>query len=158
VRQTEKPITIYEEFPILRRVKNTLNSVQNTENSTGRAQYEILKSPQPGKSKMRGPYMNTALNWSKLKNDSRLNAAQKKTIDKILVSLRLPVRDIHRNRPPINFDPKNIPIAQLNSRLRKAVAIKAAGPVNTSQRQTMAKKPNTVSTTPLLPTFPYGLQ
>jgi hypothetical protein len=70
---------------------------------------------------MRGPYMNTALNWSKLKNDPRLNAAQKKTIDKILVSLQVPVRDMWRNRPRINFDPKNMTIPQINSRLRAAL-------------------------------------
>jgi len=46
-------------------------------------------------------------NWSKLKNDSRLSAAQKKTIDKILVSLQVPVRDKFGNRPPLNFNIKN---------------------------------------------------
>ena len=141
----------------MNRVKNILNSVQNTENSTGNAQYQIMKSPQPGKTKMKGPYMNTALNWSKLKNDSRLSAAQKKTINKILVSLQVPVRDIYRNRPRINFDPKNMTIPQINSKLRRAVTNKAAasaGPARQSTNQT--KKPNAVSTTPLLPQIPYG--
>jgi len=46
-------------------------------------------------------------NWSALKNDSRLSAAQKKTIDKILVSLQVPARDKFRNRPALNFNIKN---------------------------------------------------
>ena len=142
---------------MLNRVKNILNSVQNTENSTGNAQYQILKSPQPGKTKMRGPYMNTALNWSKLKNDPRLSAAQKKTINKILVSLQVPARDTWRNRPRINFDPKNMTIPQINSKLRKAVATKAASGAGTARQSTnRTKKPNAVSTTPLLPQIPYG--
>lgn len=120
----------------MNRVKNILNSVQNTENSTGNAQYQILKSPQPGKTKMQGPYMNTALNWSNLKNDPRLSAAQKKTINKILVSLQIPARDIYRNRPRINFDPKNMTIPQINSKLRKAVAIRAASGAGPARQST----------------------
>lgn len=46
-------------------------------------------------------------NWSKLKNDSRLSEAQKKTVNKILVSLQVPARDKFRNRPPLNFNIKN---------------------------------------------------
>ena len=125
---------------MLNRVKNILNSVQNTENSTGNAQYQILKSPQPGKSKMRGPYMNTALNWSKLKNDPRLSAAQKKTINKILVSLQIPARDMWRNRPRINFDPKNMTLPQINSKLRKAAANRAAAGAGARQSTNRTKK------------------
>jgi hypothetical protein len=91
----------------LTRVKNVLNSVQNTEESTGKAQYKILQTPQkPGVRGRFGPYMNK-FNWSALKNDSRLSAAQKKTIDKILVSLQVPARDKFRNRPALNFNIKN---------------------------------------------------
>ena len=140
----------------MRGVKNIINSVQNTENSTGNAQYQILKSPQPGKSKLKGPYMNTALNWSKLKNDPRLNAAQKKTINKILVSLQIPARDMWRNRPRINFDPKNMTPAQINSKLRRAVANKAAasaGPARQSTNRT--KKAGNVPLNPqkFVPTY-----
>lgn len=142
---------------MLNRVKNILNSVQNTENSTGNAQYQILKSPQPGKTKMWGPWMNTAMNWSKLKNDPRLSAAQKKTINKILVSLQVRAVDERRNRPRINFDPKSMTLAQINSKLRKAVANKAAasaGPAR--QTSNRAKNPNAVSPTPRPPQIPYG--
>lgn len=97
--------------------------------------------------------MNTALNWSKLKNDPRLSAAQKKTINKIVVSLQVPARDLWRNRPPINFDPKNMTLPQINSRLRKAVAIKAAGPA----RQTMSRPRNQTQVPPppqkFIPTY-----
>lgn len=73
---------------------------------------------------MRGPYMDTALNWTKLKNDSRLTSQQQKTINKIVVALQVPVRDAHRNRPPINFNASGMTIAQVNDRLRKAVNAK----------------------------------
>ena len=43
-------------------------------------------------------------NWSGLKNDSRLSPAQKKTVNKILVSLQIPVRDQFRNRPALTFN------------------------------------------------------
>jgi len=111
----------------LTRVKNVLNSVQNTEESTGKAQYKILQTPQkPGARGRFGPYMNK-FNWSALKNDSRLSAAQKKTIDKILVSLQVPARDKFRNRPALNFNIKNkkflkangsVNIAKLNAEVR----------------------------------------
>ena len=98
---------MYQQYPLLTRVKNVLNSVQNTEESTGKAQYKILQTPQkPGVRGRFGPYMNK-FNWSALKNDSRLSAAQKKTIDKILVSLQVPARDKFRNRPALNFNIKN---------------------------------------------------
>lgn len=58
-------------------------------------------------------------NWSKLKNDSRLSAAQKKTVNKILVSRQVPARDEFRNRPPITFDPTGMTIAQVNAKIRK---------------------------------------
>ena len=96
------------------RVKNVLNSVQNTEESTGKAQYKILQTPQkPGVRGRFGPYMNK-FNWSALKNDSRLSAAQKKTIDKILVSLQVPARDKFRNRPALNFNIKNARFLKAN--------------------------------------------
>jgi hypothetical protein len=99
--------TIYEEYPLLTRVRNVLNFVDTTEESTGKAQYKILQTPQrPGVRGRFGPYMNK-FNWSALKNDSRLNAAQKKTIDKILASLQVPARDKFRNRPALNFNIKN---------------------------------------------------
>ena len=88
-------------------MKNILNSVQNSENSTGQAQHRILKTAQkPGVRGRFGSYMNK-FNWSKLKNDPRLSAAQKKTVNKILTSLQVPARDEFRNRPPLNFNIKN---------------------------------------------------
>lgn len=106
------------------RVKNVLNSVQNSENSTGKAQYAILKTQQiPGFKQRFGAYMNK-FNWSKLKNDPRLTAAQKKTVNKILVSLQVPARDAFRNRPAITFDPKGMTIAQVNNKIRKNLAQK----------------------------------
>ena len=117
------------------RVKNVLNSVQNTEESTGKAQYKILQTAQrPGLRGRAGPYMNT-FNWSKLKNDSRLTAPQKKTIDKIVASLQVPVRDKFRNRPALNFNLEkfrkangqlNIPKlnAEVRSRLPKNKPVK----------------------------------
>ena len=98
----------------MKRVQDVLNSVQNTEESTGKAQYKILQTPQkPGVRGRFGPYMNK-FNWSALKNDSRLSAAQKKTIDKILVSLQVPARDKFRNRPPLNFNIKNTKFLKAN--------------------------------------------
>jgi hypothetical protein len=100
-------VGLYDQYPLLTRVKNVLNSVQNTEESTGKAQHAILKTAQrPGLRGRAGPYMNT-FNWAKLKNDPRLNAAQKKTVNKILVSLQVPARNKFRNRPPLNFNIKN---------------------------------------------------
>lgn len=115
------PKTIYEDYPLLNRVKNVLNSVQNSENSTGKAQHRILKVPQkPGMRGRFGPYMNK-FNWSKLKNDPRLSAAQKKTVNKIIVSLQVPTRDEFSNRPPIMFNPTGMTIAQVNSKIRAAL-------------------------------------
>lgn len=100
-------------------MKNILNSVQNSENSTGKAQHRILKTAQnPGVRGRFGAHMNK-FNWSKLKNDSRLSAAQKKTVNKILVSRQVPARDEFRNRPPITFDPTGMTIAQVNAKIRK---------------------------------------
>jgi len=58
-------------------------------------------------------------NWSALKNDPRLTAAQKKTVNKILVSLQVPARDEFRNRPAITFDTTGMTIAQVNAKIRK---------------------------------------
>lgn len=58
-------------------------------------------------------------NWSALKNDPRLTAAQKKTVNKILVSLQVPARDKYRNRPAITFNTKGMTIAQVNATVRK---------------------------------------
>lgn len=111
--------TIYEEYPILGRVKSVLNSVQNTEESTGNAQYKILQTTQrPGIMGRRGPFMNK-FNWSALKNDPRLTTAQKKTVNKILMSLEVPARDAFRNRPRLNFNISGKTIAQVNSEVRK---------------------------------------
>jgi len=57
-------------------------------------------------------------NWSALKNDPRLTAAQKKTVNKILVSLQVPARDDYRNRPAITFDPTGMTVAQVNAKVR----------------------------------------
>lgn len=103
------------------RVKNALNSVENSENSTGRAQYKILQTPQkPGMLGKRGPYMNT-FNWAQLKNDQRLSAAQKKTVNKILVSLQVPARDKFRNRPALTFNISGKTIAQVNQQVRNLI-------------------------------------
>ncbi len=63
-------------------------------------------------------------NWTALKNDPRLTAAQKKTINKILVSLKVPSRDEFRNRPAITFDTTGMTDAQVNSKIRKNLAQK----------------------------------
>ena len=63
-------------------------------------------------------------NWSALKNDSRLTAAQKKTVNKILVSLQVPARDEFRNRPAITFNTKGMTVAQINAKLRKNEELK----------------------------------
>jgi hypothetical protein len=66
-------------------------------------------------------------NWSALKNDQRLTPVQKKTVEKILVSLQVPARDRVRNRPRLNFNIKNkkflkangtVNIAKLNTEVR----------------------------------------
>jgi len=119
----------------LTRVKNVLNSVQNTEESTGKAQYKILQTAQkPGVRGRFGPHMNK-FNWSALKNDSRLSVAQKKTIDKILASLQVPVRDKFRNRPALNFNLEKfrkangqLNIPKLNAEVRRSLPVNK--PVN----------------------------
>ena len=58
-------------------------------------------------------------NWGALKNDARLNAAQKKTVNKILMSLQVPARDKFRNRPPLNFNISGKTVAQVNTEVRK---------------------------------------
>ena len=83
------------------------------------AQYKILKTPQvPGFKGRFGAYMNK-FNWSALKNDPRLSAAQKKTVNKILVSLQVPARDEFRDRPALTFDTRGMTIAQVNAKVRK---------------------------------------
>lgn len=118
--------TIYEEYPLLKRVETVLNSVQNTENSTGLAQYKILQTPQgTGKRARFGKFMNQ-FNWAKLKNDQRLSAAQKKTVNKILISLKVPARDKFRNRPAITFNPNGMSDAQINQKVRASIATRPA--------------------------------
>jgi len=118
--------TIYEEYPLLKRVETVLNSVENNENSTGRAQYNILQTPQgTGKRAHFGKFMNQ-FNWSKLKNDQRLSAAQKKTVNKILISLKVPARDKFKNRPAIMFDPTGMSDAQINKKVRDSIATRPA--------------------------------
>ena len=63
-------------------------------------------------------------NWSALKNDPRLTAPQKKTVNKILVSLQVPARDEYRNRPAITFNTTGMTIAQVNAKVRKNLAQK----------------------------------
>jgi len=53
-----------------------------------------------------------------------MSVAQKKTINKILLSLRLPVRDQFRDRPPINFNTNGMPNSQVTARLRVNIAKK----------------------------------
>jgi len=74
-------------------------------------------------------------NWSKLKNDPRLSASQKKTIDKILASLQVPVRDKFRNRPALNFNLEKfrkengqLNIPKLNAEVRRRLPVNK--PVN----------------------------
>jgi hypothetical protein len=63
-------------------------------------------------------------NWKALKNDPRLTAAQKKTVNKILVSLQVPARDDYRNRPAITFNTTGMTTAQVNDKIRKNLAQK----------------------------------
>lgn len=58
-------------------------------------------------------------NWMALKNDPRLTAPQKKTVNKILVSLQVPARDDYRNRPAITFNTAGMTVAQVNAKIRK---------------------------------------
>jgi hypothetical protein len=130
---------VYQQYPLLTRVKNILNSVQNTEESTGKAQYKILQTAQ--KKGLRGPltkYMNK-FNWSALKNDTRLTAAQKKTVNKILVSLQVPVRDKFRNRPALNFNLEKfrkangqLNIPKLNAEVRRRLPVNKPPVENTN--------------------------
>ena len=116
----------------MNRVKTILNSVENNENSTGRAQYKILQTPQgTGKTARFGKFMNV-FKWSNLKNDQRLSAAQKKTVNKILVSLNVPARDKFRNRPAITFDPTGMSIAQVNAKVKASVPARPAAQASPS--------------------------
>ena len=58
-------------------------------------------------------------NWTALKNDPRLTAAQKKTVNKILLSLQVPARDEFRNRPAITFNTAGMTISHVNAKIRK---------------------------------------
>ena len=110
---------LYEQYPLLQRVKNIFNSIQNTEESTGKAQYKILQTAQrPGLRGRAGPYMDK-FNWSALKNDPRLTRAQEKTVNKILMSLQVPARNQFRNRPPLNFNISGKTVAQVNAEVRQ---------------------------------------
>jgi hypothetical protein len=112
-------VGLYDQYPLLKRVKNVFNSVQNTEESTGNAQYKILQTAQrPGIMGRRGPFMNK-FNWGVLINDPRLTAAQKKTVNKILMSLQVPARDKFRNRPRLNFNISGMSAAQVNAEVLK---------------------------------------
>lgn len=126
-------VGLYEQYPLLQRVKNVLESVQNTEESTGKAQYTILQTAQrPGFKGRFGNFMNK-FNWSALKNDPRLNPAQKKTVNKILVSLQVPSRDKFRNRPALNF---NI----FNSKFLKANGSPNIPKINAAVRSRLVKQ------------------
>lgn len=126
---------LYEQYPLLQRVKSTLNRVQNTEESTGKAQYTILQTAQkPGFRGRSGAFMNK-FNWSKLKNDLRLNPAQKKTVNKILVSLQVPARDQYRNRPALNFNISKLTIPQINAEVRRRVNAKRRPAVQSSENR-----------------------
>ena len=147
----------------MNRVKNILNSVQNTEESTGKAQYKILQTPQkPGARGRFGAFMNK-FNWSALKNDSRLSAAQKKTIDKILASLQVPVRDKFRNRPALNFNLEKfrkangqLNIPKLNAEVRRRLPVNKPLVENTNvfynAQQQFNNKPE-VQAKKLVPTY-----
>lgn len=90
------------------------------------AQYKVLTTPQnPGFRGKMGDYMNK-FNWSAIKNDPRLTAAQKKTVNKILISLQVPARDRYRNRPALTFNTKGMTIAQVNAKVRKNEETKRA--------------------------------
>ena len=65
-----------------------------------------------------GPYMNK-FNWKTLVNDARLNPAQKKTVNKIIISLQVPARNKFRNRPPLNFNIAGMTVPQVNSEVLK---------------------------------------
>jgi len=132
----------------LNRVKTILNSVENSENSTGRAQYKILKTPQgTGKMARFGKFMNK-FKWSNLKNDQRLSAAQKKTVNKILMSLNVPARDNFRNRPAIMFDPTGMTIGQVNTKVRASIPARPNANGNTfyNAKQTFNEKNNNAAT------------
>lgn len=139
--------TIYEEYPLLKRVETILNSVENNENSTGRAQYKILTTPQgSGKTARFGKFMNV-FKWSNLKNDQRLSAAQKKTVNKILISLQVQARDKFRNRPAITFNPNGMSVAQINQKVRATMVTRPVvqnSPNVQSQRPVMRTNPTFV--------------
>jgi hypothetical protein len=159
--------TIYEEYPLLTRVRNVLNFVDTTEKSTGKAQYKILQTPQTnGPFSQLGPFMNK-FNWSALKNDPRLTAAQKKTIDKILVSLQVPARDDFRNRPALIFNIKNkqflnangsVNIAKVNGEVLKRLPKKKPMKENNNNvfynaQQQINNKPEVQKAKTFVPTY-----
>lgn len=119
-----------------------MDRVQNTEESTGKAQYTILQTAQkPGLRGRLGNFMNK-FNWSKLKNDPRLNPAQKKTVNKILVSLQVPARDKYRNRPALNFNISKFlkangepNIAKINAEVRRRENAKRRPSVQPSENR-----------------------
>lgn len=141
------------------RVKNILNSVQNTEESTGSAQYKILQTAQrPGLMGRRGPFMNT-FKWSELKNDSRLTAAQKKTVNKILMSLQVPARDKFRNRPRLNFNISGMTVAQVNTEVLKRLPKAQVYNNNNNSTRGFKKYNNPVASMQVPPVVrtPYGM-
>jgi hypothetical protein len=139
--------SIYDEYPLLKRVEPILSSVQNSENSTGRAQYRILQTPQgTGKTARFGKFMNV-FKWSTLRNDERLSAAQRKTVNKILISLQVPARDKFRNRPAITFNPNGMTVAQINQKVRATMVTRPVvqnSPNAQSQRPVMRRNPTFV--------------
>lgn len=152
-------MSLYEQYPLLLRVKNVLNSVKNTDESTGKAQYTILQTAQrPGLRGRLGPYMNK-FNWSVIKNDQRLNGAQKKTVNKILISLQVPARDKQRNRPALNFNISGKTISQINSEVRKRLPKVYNNPYFNNNKTNEFKKYNNPVAQIAQPTFrtTYGM-
>jgi hypothetical protein len=110
--------------------------------------------------------MNT-FKWSALKNDPRLTAAQKKTIDKILVSLQVPARDDFRNRPALNFNIKNkkflnangsVNIAKVNGEVLKRLPKKKPMKENNNNvfynaQQQINNKPEVQKAKTFVPTY-----
>ena len=87
--------------------------------------------------------MNT-FKWANLKNDPRLSAAQKKTVNKILVSLQVPARDKFRNRPPLNFNVKNKKFLKANGSVNIAkVNVEVLNRLRKSQRPAAQPSENT---------------
>lgn len=103
-------------------------------------------------------------NWSALKNDSRLSAAQKKTIDKILASLQVPVRDKFRNRPALNFNLQKflkangqLNIPKLNAEVRRRLPVNKPVKENTNvfynAQQQINNKPEVQQAKKRVPTY-----